>query len=65
MWGERTRSNPARIDDDQLRALAQALLHARTEHGMGVGRLAPMTMITSASSTESKSCVPAEVQTPD
>jgi len=37
--GERTRSIPARIDDDQLRALAQALLHARTEHGMGVGRI--------------------------
>ena len=29
----------ARIDDDQLGALAQALLHARAEHGMGVGRV--------------------------
>jgi hypothetical protein len=29
----------ARIDHDQLRPLAQALLHARGEHGMGVGRI--------------------------
>ncbi len=29
----------ARIDHDQLRALAQALLHARGEHGMGIGRI--------------------------
>ena len=52
----------ARIDDDQLRALAQALLHAarRTPGGRRSG-LAPITMITSACSTQSKSCVPAEV----
>jgi len=29
----------ARIDHDQLRPLAQALFHARGEHGMGVGRI--------------------------
>ena len=29
----------ARIDDDQLGAFAQALLHARSEHGVGVGRV--------------------------
>ena len=29
----------ARIDDDQLGALAQPLLHARGEHRMGVGRV--------------------------
>ena len=29
----------ARIDDDELRALAQALLHARGEHRMAVGRV--------------------------
>ena len=29
----------ARIDDDQLRSLAQPLLHARSEHRMRVGRI--------------------------
>ena len=29
----------ARIDDDELGALAQPLLHLRGEHGMGVGRI--------------------------
>ncbi len=29
----------ARVDDDQLGAFAQALLHARAEHRMGVGRI--------------------------
>ena len=31
--------DPARIDDDQLRALAQPLLHARGEDRMAVGRV--------------------------
>ena len=51
----------ARVDDDQLRALAQPLLHARGEDRMPSVGLAPMTRMTSACSTESKSCVPAEV----
>ena len=29
----------ARIDDDDLGALAQPLLHARTEHGIRIGRV--------------------------
>jgi len=50
----------ARIDHDQLGAFTQALLHARGEPpgGPSVG-LAPITMITSAFSTDLKVCVPA------
>ena len=53
--------DPARIDDDQLRALAQALASCarRTPGAPSVG-LAPITMITSDFSTDLKVCVPAD-----
>jgi hypothetical protein len=53
----------ARVDDDQLRAPVRAGAFFMREANTGwpsVG-LAPMTMITSACSTDLKVCVPAEV----
>ena len=52
--------DPARVDDDELGALAKPLLHPRGEHRVTVGGFAPITIITSAWSTDSKSWVPAD-----
>ena len=50
--------DPARVDDDQLGALAQPALHPEANTGWPSVGLAPMTMITSVLRTESKSWVP-------
>jgi hypothetical protein len=51
----------ARIDDDQLGALAQPLLQARGKDRMAIGRVGADDDHDIGSSTLSKSCVPAEV----
>ena len=53
--------DPARIDDDQLRTLAQPLLHAAGEHGMPVGRVGADDENDVGVLDQSKSCVPADV----
>jgi len=50
----------ARIDDDELGALAQPLLICEPTTGWASVGLQPMIRTTSASVTESKSCVPAD-----
>jgi hypothetical protein len=51
----------AGVDDDELGAFAQRFLRREAKTGWPSVGLAPMTITTSVCSTESKSCVPAEV----
>ena len=51
----------ARVDDDQLRALAQPLLHPRREHRVAVGRVGADDQDDVGLLTDLKSCVPADV----
>jgi hypothetical protein len=61
MWGVRTRSMRRGSMTISFAPCAQPLLHAEAKTGWPSVGLAPITMTTSVCSTESKSCVPAEV----